>query len=640
MNKGFLLFLFLLLIGCIRAEAQDKLVISPSFPQRGERLTIQYYPGKPGTSIADTASEVALIFTYSNLYEIAGKISMQKTGDHWETSFVLPRYATYATFYLQSGNQRELADSGRHFAITVYKDKKRIENSYLYEGYSLPAQMGKAPGLAEKQAALYRQELNFYPTNYEAKLRLLKHKMATAPVSDAISYRKEAQSIIAAKFYEDPGNMGLMNKTTMGYLIIGENSRVDSIREVIRKKYPDTEAGYELRIDKISEEKDSIKMIIDLLGMLKKAPPKPEYVNDAHRILFEYYASHKQPEKVLYHLHKMVKDTSPYAPLVLKKQAAILLDAGILPDEALSRAEQALAMADSFPASLIRYFPETGYIPAYVSPEARTATTAIAKGNMLSIIALLQMKQGRLAIASETMAAALRSSADAETLQHAGEFYERIAVPEKAFDAFKQIVYSVPEDTLALQRMKANFFAWKNNSTAWEKEVAAVEAYWQKELLIKLKQEMILQASPEFLGGLVDLKGASVAKDMLKDKIVIIDFWATWCVPCIQEMPYLQKVYDKYKNDPGVVFMVINSGSDNTLADAQGWWGNKRFSFPVYYNNDRTIGDKFKFNLIPATYILDDKGNIRFKSIGFEGAVIERKFDVAIQLLKEFKSQN
>jgi len=103
----------------------------------------------------------------------------------------------------------------------------------------------------------------------------------------------------------------------------------------------------------------------------------------------------------------------------------------------------------------------------------------------------------------------------------------------------------------------------------------------------------------------------------------------------MHEMPYLQKVYENYKNDSNVVFMVINSGAKNDLSDAQGWWGNKKFSFPVYYNTDKEIGDKLGFNLIPATFIIDGNNNIRFKTVGFEGPAIERKIPAAIELLQK-----
>lgn len=69
-------------------------------------------------------------------------------------------------------------------------------------------------------------------------------------------------------------------------------------------------------------------------------------------------------------------------------------------------------------------------------------------------------------------------------------------------------------------------------------------------------------------------------------------------------------------------------------ADAQNLWGNKVYSFPVYYNKDRAMGDKMKISLIPTTFIIDKKGNIRFKTIGFDGMGMDRKISGQIELLK------
>ena len=81
----------------------------------------------------------------------------------------------------------------------------------------------------------------------------------------------------------------------------------------------------------------------------------------------------------------------------------------------------------------------------------------------------------------------------------------------------------------------------------------------------------------------------------------------------MHEMPYVQNVWDKYKNDSGVQFMIINSGAKNTIDDARNWGGNKTYSFPIFFNTDATIGDKLKFNVIPATYIIDKTGKIRYR---------------------------
>ena len=199
---------------------------------------------------------------------------------------------------------------------------------------------------------------------------------------------------------------------------------------------------------------------------------------------------------------------------------------------------------------------------------------------------------------------------------------------------FKKIATHDPDDTIAMQKMKSNYVAWKKDNAGLDKVVKEIEDYWAAEMTKELQKEIIRIVSPDFWSSVVDLKGNPLPANFINNKIVVVDYWATWCVPCIKEMPYLQRAYEKYKDDPNVIFMVINSGSKNELSDAQNWWGNKKFSFPVYYNNDRTVGERLGFNVIPATFIVDTKSNIRFKTVGFEGPVIERKIPAAIELLK------
>jgi thiol-disulfide isomerase/thioredoxin len=617
--------------------SQNKLVISPQFPQRGQKISIQYDPGAQNASIADTSGHIEIVFSYSNFYEMPWKLPLSKINGHWQTSFTIPPYGVRATFYLQSGDQKDQPASNKHYEIIVYdKNRKRVKNGYLYEGYSLSAQSGKSDGLAEKQAALYEEELKNYPDNYEAKLRLLAYKMAWVGKKDKGDLRKQAENIIAAKFREKPGDMGYMNLTTMGYLIIGENSRLDSLRKIVKEKYPFTEAGYELIIDDLENEQDTAKMVNGLLALVQKENRgNARYLKDAHATLFKYYASKKQTGKALYHLEKAGKDESPYQPQTLKSQAEILYKNGIALNKAMELARRSLALADTFPIGIIRYFPETGYLPSYADRNARKISTQTAKGNLYSLMALIKMKQGKEQEAKISIQRALSFSQDAETLSNAGNFYYLNHSYQNAFQSFRKIAAGHPEDSIALKNMKANYVAWKHTDAGLDKEMAKLNDHWKEEMKNELQRQMIQIPTPDFLSGIVDLKGNPVSSDFLKNKIVILDFWATWCVPCMHEMPYLQKIYDKYKNDTNVVFMIINSGAKNKLIDAQRWWGNKKFSFPVYYNHDRDIGEKLEFNLIPATFIIDAKNNIRFKTVGFEGPVIERKIPAAIELLKE-----
>lgn len=615
-----------------QSRGQQGVHISPEFPRPGDSVIITYLPEKALTS------DPVLHFTYSNFYELPQKMEMQKSGQEWRLAFRLPKYAVFSTFVIEVGEQKLKPSDKRHFAIYVYNGKnERVEKSYLYEGYSLSAQEGRSSQLSTHQAALYREELERYPDNYEAKLRLYVYKIEKATEEEEKKkLYEEANEVIAQNFYKAPGNMGYTNLTTMGYLIMGEKSRLDSLRKVIKKNYPETEGGYELRIDDITSQKDSAKMVRELENMLKNESEKnKKFLTTAHSILFRYYARKHNEAKALFHLSILNEGFTPYTPEELKDRAEVLYKNSIGLDKALELARKSLSYADTFPISLIRYFPETGYLPSYVTREERKKSIKQVTEQLNSLMALILQKKGMTVSANSMMANAIQSSTDNETYRNAGSFYVKAQNYHSAFDAYKNASYYDPYDTLSYQLMKKNYKKWNGSMSGIEKYETAIENHWMAEMSRELQKELISKPLPDVLSHYVDLKGQPLRADLIKNKIVIMDFWATWCGPCMQAMPYMEKVYQKYKNDPGVIFMIVNSGSKNELSDAQNWWGNKKFSFPVYYNKDRTISDKLDIKAIPATFIIDRDGDIRFKTIGFEGQGMTRKLTAQIELLKK-----
>lgn len=228
--KYFFICLFVSLGLISQSRGQQAVKISPEFPMRGDSVIITYNPEK-----VTTISPV-LHFTYSNFYEMPQKMEMGKSGQGWRIAFKLPRYAVFATFVIAVGADKIKPSEKRDYAIFVYNNKnERVEKSYLYEGYSLTAQEGRSPLLTTHQAALFEEELTHYPDNYEAKLRLLVYKIERAPEQEKKKLYEAANEVIAQNFYKAPGDVGYMNLTTMGYLIMGEKSRLDSLREVIKK---------------------------------------------------------------------------------------------------------------------------------------------------------------------------------------------------------------------------------------------------------------------------------------------------------------------------------------------------------------------------------------------------------------------
>lgn len=101
--------------------------------------------------------------------------------------------------------------------------------------------------------------------------------------------------------------------------------------------------------------------------------------------------------------------------------------------------------------------------------------------------------------------------------------------------------------------------------------------------------------------------GEVVSLDDLKGKAVFINFWATWCPPCIEEMPSIQTLYNKFKDNKDIVFLLVDV--DNNIDGASKFMKKRKLNMPLYVPNSE-IPSSFLAGAIPTTVILDKRGNI------------------------------
>lgn len=628
--------LILVLVTYLTSYGQS-VVVSPAKVKRGDTVTISYNPSANDAQIPAGAPSVTIVFTYSTFYDQPWKMPMVKKGDTWKASFVVGRFATFATFYLQSGEVIQRPAQEQHYSIPVFDGNKRVKSSLLHESYSLSAQMPKSKDLQKNKLALLRDELINNPNNYEAKVSLLNTQMLMAQTpEEKLKFRKEARKVIAAKLEENPTFSGNVNLVTMGYLMIGEKTRLDSVRKVIMERFPNADISKDLKASQIAKQKDNGTKVQQLEALLKKGDQPGEEGSEAiHQLLFEHYSSAKDPVKALYHAAKLNVKPSPYLPENLKKIAAKLTEDKIAPVAAIDYANKSLKKVEQWPVGIIRYFPEFGHIPSYVPDSTRKQAVAEAKSALLSIKAINFLKLGKTDSAKRLANEAIATASGREGLLNSTKVLSRLNEHQKAFDAQWKLLVKNPTDSVVLKAAKANFLKYNPSVEAFNAKVSELAALEIAQLTSKIKSTMMNKPGPE-LSGIVDLNGKPVTTEMMKGKVVVLDFWATWCVPCIQEMPYFHNVFEKYRNHPDVMFMVVNSGSNNTIADAKAWVKqNPQFQFPFYFNNDKNIGEKVGFTLIPTIAVIDKNGKMQFRTIGFEGEILEKKLAIEIGLLLE-----
>ncbi|KLT66649.1 TlpA disulfide reductase family protein [Pedobacter sp. BMA] len=637
--KNITIVLLLFVSAILQAQAQA-VITTPEKIQRGDSVTITYNPAAPGASIPADAPSVTIVFTYSTFYDLPWKMPMIKKGNLWTASFKAGRFATFATFYLQSGEMLQKPAADKHYTLPVYQGNQRIKNSLLHESYSLSTQMPKAPDLQQHKLDLINQELTNNPDNYEAKVAQMVVKMALAKSpAEKLQYRELARKIIAARLEENPTLPGNMNQVTMGYLMIGEKTRLDSVRKVVMERYPSADLSKDLRASIISrEEKNTTVKIAKLEAMLKKGDqPGEEGSESIHKMLFDLYAANGDSVKALAHASKLYAKINPYTPETYKSIVVKLTESKIAPVAAISYANKALAIANQWPVGIIRYFPEFGYIPSYVPDSTRRQAVADATAALLSIKALNYLRLKNTDSAKVLTTRTLQQPANREATINAAQVLSQLGEHEQAFNALWKLLIKNPTDSLILAKAKTSFLSYNKSEESFRAKVQELEVLEIQQLTAKTKTLMMNKPGPE-LSGLTDLQGNPVAAAMMKGKVVILDFWATWCVPCMQEMPYFHKVFEKYQNNPNVMFMVVNSGANNTINDARNWVKqNPQYKFPVYFNNDKNIGEKVGFTLIPTIAVIDQEGKMQFRTIGFEGEILQKKLDVEIAILLDKK---
>jgi thiol-disulfide isomerase/thioredoxin len=107
-----------------------------------------------------------------------------------------------------------------------------------------------------------------------------------------------------------------------------------------------------------------------------------------------------------------------------------------------------------------------------------------------------------------------------------------------------------------------------------------------------------------------DLDGNLLELSSLKGKVIFINFWATWCPPCIAEMPSIQRLYDEYKED--MAFIIVSQETKETLHE---FIQKKGFSFPVYVLSSRQPAI-FSSRSIPASFLISPEGQVMMKKQG------------------------
>jgi thiol-disulfide isomerase/thioredoxin len=229
-----------------------------------------------------------------------------------------------------------------------------------------------------------------------------------------------------------------------------------------------------------------------------------------------------------------------------------------------------------------------------------------------------QLGLGRLEAAIVSLSNAAAAAADSEVvLFQLGRAFEKKGQADDAINAYIRSLGVFPRgDTTAAAPLRALYARHHGSLSGLDARIdVARRASTQR---VALEARRYDAPAPDWK--LPDLSGGTLESASFKGKVVVLDFWGSWCGPCRAELPYFQAMYDRYK-DRGVAFVGINWEREPTaekrIAAARSFIASKGFSFPVALDLDHKTVEAYAVESFPTLLVIDKVGRMRYRNAGF-----------------------